>query len=72
MQSLYRKYPIGSLLIWVTQTNATKLIMKKLGIPISPTVRGPALPAAPEPEEAIDAALEGAVLLPVQNVQRKA
>ncbi|MBA2715421.1 MAG: 4-hydroxy-tetrahydrodipicolinate synthase, partial [Rubrobacteraceae bacterium] len=37
---------------------ATKLAMKKLGVPISPTVRGPALPVPPESEEAIDAALE--------------
>jgi 2-dehydro-3-deoxy-D-pentonate aldolase len=43
---------------------ATKLAMMKLGVPISPTVRGPALPVPSESEEAIDAALEAAGLLP--------
>lgn len=42
---------------------AIKLAMKKLGVPISPTVRGPALPAPPESEEAIEAVLESAGLL---------
>lgn len=46
---------------------AAKLAMKKLGVPISPTVRGPALPAPPDSEEAIDAALEAAGLLPVRG-----
>ncbi len=46
---------------------AAKLAMKKLGVPLSPTVRGPALPAPPDSEEAIDAALEAAGLLPVQG-----
>ena len=44
---------------------ATKLAMKKLGVPISPTVRGPALPATPEAHADIEAALEGAGLTPV-------
>ena len=46
---------------------AAKLAMKKLGVPLSPTVRGPALPAPPDSEEAIDAALEAAGLLPVRG-----
>jgi dihydrodipicolinate synthase/N-acetylneuraminate lyase len=46
---------------------ATKLAMQKLGVPISPTVRGPALPVPPESEEAIDAALKAAGLLPVHR-----
>jgi 4-hydroxy-tetrahydrodipicolinate synthase len=40
---------------------AIKLAMKKLGVPISPTVRGPALPATDE--EAIEAVLKEAGLL---------
>jgi 2-dehydro-3-deoxy-D-pentonate aldolase len=44
-----------------------KLAMKKLGVPLSPTVRGPALPAPPDSEEAIEVTLEGAGLLPVQG-----
>ena len=47
--------------------STTKLAVKKLGIPISPSVRGPALPVSPESEEAIDAALEAAGLLPVHR-----
>ena len=46
---------------------AAKLAMKKLGVPLSPTVRGPALPAPPDSEEAIEATLEAAGLLPVQG-----
>ena len=46
---------------------AAKLAMKKLGIPLSPTVRGPALPAPPDSEEAIEATLGAAGLLPVQG-----
>src|SRR5215207_696447 len=46
---------------------AVKLAMKKLSVPISPTVRGPALPAPPEAEEDIDATLHAAGLLPVQS-----
>ncbi len=46
---------------------ATKLAMKKLGVPISPTVRGPALPVPPDSEEAIEAALEAAGLLAVRR-----
>ncbi len=46
---------------------ATKLAMKKLGVPISPTVRGPALPVPPDSEEAIEAALEAAGLLAVRK-----
>lgn len=46
---------------------AVKLAMKKRGVPISPTVRGPALPAPPEAEEGIDAVLHAAGLLPAQR-----
>jgi dihydrodipicolinate synthase/N-acetylneuraminate lyase len=46
---------------------AAKLAMKKLGFRLSPTVRGPALPTPPNPEEAIEATLEAAGLLPVQG-----
>lgn len=46
---------------------ATKLAMRKVGVPISPTVRGPALPATPEAHAAIEAALEGAGLTPVSG-----
>jgi 4-hydroxy-tetrahydrodipicolinate synthase len=46
---------------------AAKLAMKKLGVPLSPTVRGPALPAPPDSEEAIEATLEAAGLMPVQG-----
>ena len=41
---------------------ATKLAMQKLGVPITPTVRGPALPAPQESHAGIEAALEGAGL----------
>src|ERR687885_962240 len=44
---------------------AIKLSMKKLGLPISPTVRGPALPATDE--KAIEAVLREAGLLPVSE-----
>lgn len=44
---------------------AVKLAMKMLGFPITPTVRGPALPAPPEAEARIEAALKEAGLLPV-------
>ena len=46
---------------------AAKLAMKKLGVPLSPTVRGPALPAPPDSEETIEATIEAAGLLPVQG-----
>jgi 2-dehydro-3-deoxy-D-pentonate aldolase len=46
---------------------AAKLAMKKLGFPLSPAVRGPALPAPTDSEEAIEATLEAAGLLPVQG-----
>lgn len=46
---------------------AVKLAMKKRGVPISPTVRGPALPAPPEADEGIDAVLHAAGLLPAQR-----
>ncbi len=46
---------------------ATKLAMQKLGVPISPTVRGPALPATLEAHSCIEAALEGAGLTPVSD-----
>jgi dihydrodipicolinate synthase/N-acetylneuraminate lyase len=44
---------------------AIKLAMKKLGIPISPMVRGPALPATAE--QAIEAVLRDAGLLAVHE-----
>ncbi len=44
---------------------AAKLAVKKPGVPISPAIRGPALPA--ESGEAIDAAFEAAGLLRVQR-----
>ena len=46
---------------------AAKLAMKKLGFPLSPTVRGPALPAPLNSEGVIEATLEAARLLPVQG-----
>jgi 2-dehydro-3-deoxy-D-pentonate aldolase len=46
---------------------AAKLAMKKLGVPLSPTVRGPALPAPPGSEETIEVTLEASGLLPVQG-----
>lgn len=45
---------------------AIKLAMSLLGVPLSPTVRGPALPAPPESREEISAALEEAGLSPVE------
>jgi 4-hydroxy-tetrahydrodipicolinate synthase len=42
---------------------AIKLAMHRLGVPINPAVRGPALPAPPESSDAIDAALVDAGLL---------
>lgn len=48
-----------------TPVGAIKLAMKMLGVPISPTVRGPALPAPPQAEAEIKAALKTAGLLPV-------
>ncbi|HSL00246.1 MAG TPA: 4-hydroxy-tetrahydrodipicolinate synthase [Rubrobacteraceae bacterium] len=50
-----------------TPLGAVKLAMKKLGVPLSPTVRGPALPAPPEAEEGIEAVLEEAGLLTVSR-----
>jgi dihydrodipicolinate synthase/N-acetylneuraminate lyase len=44
---------------------AINLVVTKLGVPISPAVRGPALLTPAESEEAIDAALHTAGLLPV-------
>jgi dihydrodipicolinate synthase/N-acetylneuraminate lyase len=44
---------------------AVKVAMAKLGVPISPAVRGPALPAPSEAYGEIEAVLEGAGLLPV-------
>jgi 4-hydroxy-tetrahydrodipicolinate synthase len=42
---------------------AIKLAMNKLGVPISPTVRGPALPAPDEAHEKIESVLRDAGLL---------
>ena len=39
--------------------DAIELVMNKLGVPISPTVRGPALPATSVAHADIEAALEG-------------
>jgi 4-hydroxy-tetrahydrodipicolinate synthase len=44
---------------------AIKVAMNKLGVPISPTVRGPALPATDE--KGIEDALKDAGLLPVSE-----
>lgn len=41
---------------------AIKLAMQRLGVPINPAVRGPALPAPPEAAEAVDRVLEDAGL----------
>jgi dihydrodipicolinate synthase/N-acetylneuraminate lyase len=46
---------------------AIKLAMNMLGVPISSAVRGPALPAPPEAEELIRAALRDAGLLTVSE-----
>jgi dihydrodipicolinate synthase/N-acetylneuraminate lyase len=46
---------------------AIKLAMKKLGVPISPTVRAPALPATEEAHTGIENALRDAELLPVSK-----
>ena len=46
---------------------AIKLAMNMLGVPISSAVRGPALPAPPEAEEHIRAALRDAGLLVVSE-----
>ncbi len=46
-----------------TPLGAVKLAMKRLGVPLSPAVRGPALPAPPDAEEGIEAVLEEAGLL---------
>ena len=44
-----------------------KLAMKKLGFPLSPTMRSPALPNPPNYEEAIETTLKAEGLLPVQS-----
>jgi 4-hydroxy-tetrahydrodipicolinate synthase len=46
---------------------AIKLAMKKLGVPISPTVRAPALPATEEAHAAVEAVLKEAGLLTVSE-----
>jgi 2-dehydro-3-deoxy-D-pentonate aldolase len=46
---------------------AIKLAMKKLDVPISPTVRGPALPAPEEAHEKVEAVLRDAGLLTVRE-----
>jgi 4-hydroxy-tetrahydrodipicolinate synthase len=47
---------------------ALKLAMKKLGVPISPTVRGPALPVPEEAHEKVEGVLRDVGLLPVREV----
>ena len=47
---------------------AIKLAMNKLGVPISPTVRGPALPVPEEAHEKVEGVLREAGLLPVREV----
>ena len=47
--------------------SSMKLAMKKLGFPLSPTMRSPALPTPPNYEEAIETTLKAAGLLPVQG-----
>ncbi len=47
--------------------SSVELAIKKLGFPLSPTMRGPALPTPPNYEEAIETTLEAAGLLPVQG-----
>ncbi len=49
-------------------TSAIKLAMKKLGVPISPTVRGPALPVPDEAHEKIEGVLRDVGLLTVREV----
>ena len=46
---------------------AIKLAMSKLGVPISPTVRGPALPAPHEAHEKIEGVLHDAGLLSMER-----
>ena len=48
--------------------SATKLAMKKRGVPISPTVRGPALPVPDEAHEKIEGVLRDVGLLTVREV----
>jgi 2-dehydro-3-deoxy-D-pentonate aldolase len=50
-----------------TPIGAIKLAMKRLGVPLSPTVRGPVLPAPPGAEAGVEAVLEEAALLPVSS-----
>jgi dihydrodipicolinate synthase/N-acetylneuraminate lyase len=44
-----------------------KLAMTKLGFPLSPTMRSPALPNPPNYEEAIETTLKAEGLLPVRS-----
>ena len=48
--------------------SAIKLAMNKLGVPISPAVRGPALPIREEAHENVESVLREAGLLPVREV----
>ncbi len=48
--------------------SAIKLAMNKLGVPISPTVRGPALPIPQEAHGKVEAVLRGAALLTAREV----
>lgn len=51
---------MGLVSLSVPPMGAIKLAMNRLGVPISPTVRGPALPAPKEAEEKVEAILEEA------------
>ena len=48
--------------------SAIKLAMNKLGVPISPTVRGPALPIPQEAHGKVEAVLRGVALLTAREV----
>jgi dihydrodipicolinate synthase/N-acetylneuraminate lyase len=47
---------------------AIKLAMNKLGVPISPSVRGPALPVPEEAHEKVEGVLREAGLLTAREV----
>ncbi|MDQ3737421.1 MAG: hypothetical protein M3318_08285, partial [Actinomycetota bacterium] len=53
-----------------TPLGATKLAMNVLGLPVSPTVRGPALPAPEEAREKVEAVLHEAGLLQAREADQ--